>query len=68
MTVRISPCIRLCTIDPLHGLCVGCGRTLAEIGRWMGLGETERRAIMAALPARLASVRGKVADMAERRP
>ncbi len=48
-----SPCVRLCTLDPARGICVGCGRTLAEIGNWMRYSDEERRAIMAALPDRL---------------
>ena len=55
MTVVASPCIRLCSIDPLTELCAGCGRTLAEIGAWMRLSGAERRAIMAALPTRIAA-------------
>jgi uncharacterized protein len=47
-----SPCIRVCTMDPATDLCVGCGRTLAEIARWGTMSETERDAVMAALPAR----------------
>jgi uncharacterized protein len=48
-----SPCINTCVIDPAHKICVGCGRTSAEIGGWMGYSETERRAVMATLAARL---------------
>ncbi len=48
-----SPCIRNCVMA--DGLCMGCGRTLDEIASWSGLPEHERRAIMALLPARLAS-------------
>lgn len=50
-----SPCIKLCVLDRARGLCAGCGRTLAEIGAWTSLTDDERRAIMAALPARLAA-------------
>jgi uncharacterized protein len=55
MTAIVSPCVRLCSIDPATNLCAGCGRTLAEIGAWTSLSDGERRAIMAALPARIAS-------------
>ncbi len=51
-----SPCIRLCRVHPQFGLCEGCGRTLAEIGGWLSLDAGERRAIMAALPGRLATM------------
>ena len=50
-----SPCIRLCVLDPVTGLCEGCGRTGAEIGAWGALSEPERLRIMAGLPARLAT-------------
>ena len=26
-----SPCIKVCAVDPRSGLCLGCGRSLAEI-------------------------------------
>lgn len=55
-----SPCILVCSIDRTTGYCFGCGRTQAEIGRWIGMAPAERRAIMAELPARLETV--------ERRP
>ena len=55
-----SPCILVCSIDDKTGYCFGCGRTRAEIGGWTEYSRDERRAIMAELPARLATV--------ERRP
>jgi hypothetical protein len=48
-----TPCIKVCIVDGKNGLCVGCGRTLAEIAAWGGMDEERRRAIMADLPARL---------------
>ena len=51
-----SPCIKTCVVDPTSRLCVGCGRTLAEIGGWIGFTPQERRRIMAELPARLAKL------------
>ncbi len=48
----ITPCVRLCIIDPETDLCAGCGRTLAEIGGWSAYSETERRRIMEDLPTR----------------
>lgn len=57
MTAASTPCIRLCTLDPTGRQCIGCGRTLEEIGAWAALDEAARRAIMARLPARLASAR-----------
>jgi len=49
-----TPCIKVCAVSGQTGLCVGCGRTLAEIAGWGGLDEARRQAIMAELPARLA--------------
>lgn len=48
-----TPCIKVCEIDPASQLCAGCGRTLAEIGRWGAMSDAERAAIMAGLPARM---------------
>ncbi len=48
-----SPCIRVCTLDPASGLCLGCGRTQEEITRWYRFSEEERIAIMAGLEERL---------------
>ena len=48
-----TPCIDVCVVEPSSGLCVGCGRTIDEIGRWASLSEAERHAVMAGLPARL---------------
>lgn len=53
MNAIASPCIRLCLLDPVHRICVGCGRTGDEIGQWMRYSERERRSIMEALPGRL---------------
>ena len=52
MSLISSPCTKVCTIDPRSKLCLGCGRTLAEIGQWAALSEEERLRIMAELPAR----------------
>jgi uncharacterized protein len=49
-----TPCIAVCIIDPRTSLCFGCGRTLPEIARWHRMDTTERRAVMAQLPQRMA--------------
>ena len=49
-----SPCIKVCAVSGETGLCIGCGRTLAEIASWASMDEDRRRAIMAELRARLA--------------
>ena len=48
-----SPCVAVCLIDPKTGLCLGCGRTLPEIARWLRLESAERRAIMSGLAQRM---------------
>ncbi|MBL0374871.1 DUF1289 domain-containing protein [Rhizobium sp. KVB221] len=54
-----SPCILVCSIDDKTGFCFGCGRTREEIGAWIDYSSSERKAIMAALPARLETVERK---------
>jgi predicted Fe-S protein YdhL (DUF1289 family) len=51
-----SPCNKVCAVDPISALCIGCGRTLAEIEGWMRMGADERVRIMAQLPRRLAAL------------
>ncbi|MGB7889932.1 MAG: DUF1289 domain-containing protein [Xanthobacteraceae bacterium] len=53
-----SPCNRICVVHPTARMCIGCGRSLDEIARWIALSEIERSAIMAQLPARLAALSG----------
>jgi len=48
-----SPCVKICTFDPVSGLCSGCGRTLDEIAQWSDLSDEERSRVMAELPGRL---------------
>lgn len=50
-----TPCIKVCIVDGATSLCLGCWRTLSEIGGWSGFTNAERAAIMAALPGRQAS-------------
>ena len=51
-----SPCVKICAMDAVSGLCMGCGRTLDEIARWGGLSDAERAEVMRALPEREAQV------------
>ena len=54
----MSPCIGICTMDRESGFCIGCKRTIAEIGRWQMLDDPERQAVIDQLPGRkLAPVR-----------
>ena len=47
-----SPCNNVCRMNPDTNLCEGCLRTLDEIAAWAGLGDDEKRAVLAQLPAR----------------
>ncbi|PZA12662.1 DUF1289 domain-containing protein [Rhodopseudomonas palustris] len=49
-----TPCIAVCMIDPQTNLCYGCGRTMPEIARWPRMTSSERLAVMAVLPQRMA--------------
>jgi predicted Fe-S protein YdhL (DUF1289 family) len=52
-----TPCVQVCVIDNDSGLCLGCFRTLAEIGGWTRLSDAERAALIVALPARRGLIR-----------
>lgn len=52
-----SPCKRVCVVDPNAAMCVGCFRTMDELGRWMNLTQAERLAIKPELKAREATYR-----------
>jgi predicted Fe-S protein YdhL (DUF1289 family) len=56
-----TPCVKVCTLDAAAGICLGCGRTLGEIERWLRMGDDERARIMAELPARLETRRATAA-------
>jgi len=47
-----TPCVKVCIVDGASSLCLGCYRTLSEIGGWSGLTDEERARIMAELPGR----------------
>ena len=51
-----SPCLKICAMDAVSGLCTGCGRTLDEIARWGGMSDAERARVMAELPGRKTDV------------
>lgn len=47
-----SPCVEICQIDQASGLCIGCRRTLREIGEWPTLSAEDKRALLAELERR----------------
>ena len=48
----MSPCIGICKLDGKSGFCLGCKRTIDEIGRWQMLEDPARQAIIDQLPGR----------------
>jgi predicted Fe-S protein YdhL (DUF1289 family) len=47
-----SPCVSVCTLDPVSDICIGCLRTVDEIREWPILSAEEKRRILAALEER----------------
>ncbi|MBV8800359.1 MAG: DUF1289 domain-containing protein [Alphaproteobacteria bacterium] len=62
-----SPCIKVCTLDTLSGICIGCGRTLDEIARWSSMTDAERNTITGRLPERLGGIQREPAFSARGR-
>ncbi|WP_233356185.1 DUF1289 domain-containing protein [Henriciella aquimarina] len=62
----LTPCKKVCAVDGQTSLCLGCGRTLQEIGGWSGFSDEERRRIMAELDERMERLKalGKLGPVA----
>ncbi len=52
----LSPCLRICRLDE-RDECVGCRRTRDEIAAWWNMTDAQKRAVLGALPARVAAAR-----------
>ena len=52
-----TPCIKLCIVDGESGLCMGCFRSLPEVGRWGRMSDDERAEIMSGLADRRSRIR-----------
>ena len=48
-----TPCVKVCVVDGQSGHCLGCGRTLGEIARWVRYSDQERDNVLALLPERV---------------
>lgn len=46
------PCNKICTLNSDH-LCIGCGRSREEIGRWTQLSDAEKQRVVEKAKARL---------------
>ncbi|MGH6901433.1 MAG: DUF1289 domain-containing protein [Geminicoccaceae bacterium] len=53
-TLPSSPCVGICRLDEPSGLCLGCGRTGAEVAAWRDLDEARRATVWSLLPERMA--------------
>lgn len=51
-TEVVSPCIKLCQIDAESNLCIGCYRTLDEIGIWSRTSSDQKLQILRAVELR----------------
>lgn len=50
----VSPCISVCRMHPINGLCKGCFRTRDEIAAWGNAGDDARQATWARIEDRMA--------------
>lgn len=53
-----TPCVKVCVVDGASSLCLGCFRTLSEIGGWSAMTDDQRAAVMADLPRRAQGAAG----------
>lgn len=61
-----SPCLKLCSIHPTERICVGCLRSMEEIGKWSRFSPEVRRKIMEELPSRASRVKKRRGGRAQR--
>lgn len=52
-----SPCVGVCRLDEAGRLCVGCGRSMAEIGEWPYAPPARKLQIREESEARMAIIR-----------
>lgn len=42
----ITPCIKICQLDPKLEYCIGCKRTVQEITDWSKLSDKEKQQVL----------------------
>jgi predicted Fe-S protein YdhL (DUF1289 family) len=47
-----SPCISVCAMDDLTGLCLGCYRTLDEIKDWWDMSPEQQKSLLTEIEER----------------
>jgi predicted Fe-S protein YdhL (DUF1289 family) len=48
----VSPCVKVCELDPEATFCIGCYRTIDEIAAWGTWSADQRAAVLRTLAAR----------------
>lgn len=51
-----SPCVSVCVVDKSLEMCIGCLRTLKEIGAWRTMTPEEKKATVAACTERAKTI------------
>ena len=51
-----SPCVRVCILDRVQRLCIGCYRNLDEISSWSRYSNAQRREVLAQIEIRRATI------------
>ncbi|MBO6503611.1 MAG: DUF1289 domain-containing protein [Kordiimonadaceae bacterium] len=46
MSAVESPCVKICKLDEAKSLCIGCYRTVEEIGEWRWATESRQKEIL----------------------
>jgi len=46
MSAVQSPCVEICQLDPVSGMCLGCFRTMDEIASWIELTDIEKQSVL----------------------
>ena len=52
-----SPCVSICNIDDVTGLCEGCFRTLDEIAVWSQMDNAAKREVWSRITQRAAQLK-----------
>lgn len=62
-----SPCVQICVIHPETRLCIGCARSIDEIGAWSRMSDETRSAVIADLPNRTSAPKTRRGGRAARK-
>lgn len=51
-----SPCVSICSMNPVSQLCEGCLRSLPEIGDWSRADDAQKRQVWRLITQRMSSL------------